>query len=241
MNSKATKQKINQGFILAAGFGKRMMPLTAERPKPMVAVRGKPMIDHILDEYEQIGLEKVVINTHYKADSLEAHLSAHNRKTTLLLSHEKDILETGGGISNALHLLDQADFFVSSGDSYLENAQDALTRMQDRWNSDEMDILILLQDVATMTITQGVGDYDLDEHGRAIRSKNRTGRYMFTSLRINSPQIFNGAPQGAYSYLELLDRAESQGRLFGIVHNGQWHHISTPEDVRRINGATEGQ
>lgn len=238
--SNSSKQ-ITKGFILAAGFGKRMMPLTADKPKPMVAVQGKPMIDHIIGSYEAFGISTIVVNTHYNAEILEQHLGALPSKADILISHEEDILETGGGISHALPLMQRADFFVSSGDSYLEDAPAAMRKMQEYWDSEKMDILILLQDIKAMTLTQGVGDYDLDDNGRAIRSKDKTGRYMFTSLRINAPHIFDDAPAGPYSYLELLDRAQSAGRLYGIVHHAQWHHISTPDDVARLNDAAEGQ
>lgn len=239
--SNTKKSKIDQGFILAAGFGKRMMPLTADRPKPMVAIHGKPMIDHIIESYEAAGIKTIVINTHYKADVLEAHIHTAPHNARISISHEDDILETGGGLVYALPLLARSDFFVSSGDSYLEDAQTALERMEALWDPAKMDILILLQDISTMTLTDGVGDYDLEADGRAVRSFDKSGRYMFTSLRINAVHIFDDARQGAFSYLELLDRAQSAGRLYGIVHTGQWHHISTPDDVKALNGATEGQ
>lgn len=238
------RQRINQGFILAAGFGKRMMPLTAAIPKPMVHIHGAPMIDHIINSFTAHGIERIIVNTHYQAPVLEDHLNSLKTPVKILISHEPDILETGGGIVNALPLMEKSAFFVSSGDSYLEEAQGkpgVLEALEAAWNPAEMDILILLQDISTMTMTQGVGDYDLDENGRAVRSKTRTGRYMFTSLRINAAHIFDDVPAGPFSYLGLLDKAEQAGRLYGIVHKGQWHHISTPQDVDAVNHSWEGQ
>jgi MurNAc alpha-1-phosphate uridylyltransferase len=98
-----------------------------------------------------------------------------------------------------------------------------------------MDILILLQPISTMTLTYGVGDYTLDANGNAKRSLDRSGEYMFTSIRINAPHIFDGHSAKPFSYLELLDKAEKEGRLFGLVHEGIWHHISTPEDLEKVN------
>ena len=98
-----------------------------------------------------------------------------------------------------------------------------------------MDILIALQPVNTMTLTHGVGDYDLDQDGRAIRNKDQSGAYMFTSIRINASHIFDEAPDIPFSYLQLLDEAEQNGRLFGVINKGDWHHISTPEDLEKVN------
>ena len=108
---------------------------------------------------------------------------------------------------------------------------------EEAWDPDKMDILILLQPLEKMSLTHGVGDYDLDQDGRAIRSPDQKGSYMFTSMRINAPHIFNDAPDGAFSYLQLLDQAQTRGRLYGLVHDGNWHHISTPDDVKRVNDA----
>jgi MurNAc alpha-1-phosphate uridylyltransferase len=235
---RRTDNNITPGFILCAGFGTRMRPLTDSMPKPMVPVHGKPMIDHVLDSFAAQGINRVVINTHYLGDVLKDHLKAR-KDVTIALSHEDEILDTGGGIVNALPLLEDGAFYVSSGDSYLQDGEGepALSRMEAAWDPEKMDILILLQPTAYMILTHGVGDYDLDKDGRAIRSLDQSGAYMFTSLRINAPSIFDAAPRGPFSYLQLLDKAQARGRLYGIVHDGQWHHISTPEDVARVNDA----
>ena len=78
---------------------------------------------------------------------------------------------------------------------------------------------MLLQPISNMHLTHGVGDYDIDNDGYAVRSLNQTGTHMFTSIRINHPRIFEGCPDGAFSYLELMDRAQEKGRLFGLSYN----------------------
>lgn len=224
-------------FILAAGLGTRLRPYTNDIPKPMVEVGGQTMIDRALDKLHDIGIKSCVINTHYKAEILQRHLIAR-RNPHIIFSLEEKLFDTGGGINAALQHFDDP-FFVLSGDSVWEDAQDhnTLQTMADHWDPARMDILILLQPVETMTLTQGLGDYDLDDQGRAIRSKDKTGKYMWTSIRINKPEIFDGAPEGAFSYLELLDEAQEKGRLYGIIHDGQWHHISTPDDLHAVNEA----
>lgn len=224
-------------FILAAGFGKRLRPYTDDKPKPMVEVNGVPMIDQALGKLAETGIKQCVVNTHYKAEVLQDHLKRRSANPQTIISHEPEILDTGGGIANGLSHF-AAPFFVVSGDSVWEDAahKATLEQMKDVWDAKKMDILLLLQPVETMTLTLGVGDYDLDTQGRATRSKDQSGAYMWTSIRINSPHIFEYAPDGPFSYLELLDKAQQQGRLYGIVHDGIWHHISTPEDLEAVNG-----
>lgn len=227
---------INQGFIFAAGFGTRMRPLTDDKPKPMVDINGKPMIDHILDDFSRHGITKAVINSHHKADILHEHLKFRT-KPFISISHEPELLHTGGGLKHALAHFNEQDFFVSNGDSYLESGlnKTPLERMEETWSPDIMDILILLQSVKSMHLTEAVGDYDLDDKGRATRNLNKTGEYMFTSLRINAPRIFDDSPDEPFNYRDLMDKAQDQGRLYGLVHDGLWHHISTPKDVETVN------
>ena len=106
---------IDKAFILGAGFGKRMRPLTNDIPKPMLEVGGTPMVDQALDKLADVGVGECVVNTHYKAEVLQNHLNSRT-SPEIIISHERDILETGGGLKNAIEHFD-APFFVLSGDS----------------------------------------------------------------------------------------------------------------------------
>lgn len=232
---------IEHGFILAAGMGSRMRPLTAETPKPLLKVGGQTMLGRGLDQLKQAGANNVAVNAHYLADQIEDHLKTR-ADMTIHVSKEDKLLDTGGGIKRALYHFSGADFFVLSGDSYCVDGPDqpALQRLSDAWDPKEMDILMLLQPVKSMKLTSGVGDYDLEPDGRAVRSPDQGGQYMFTSIRINRHDIFDDTPDGAFSYLDLMDRAQQKGRLYGLVHDGEWHHISTPPDLEAVNAALAG-
>lgn len=233
---------IDQAFILAAGFGTRLRPHTNECPKPMVEVGGSSLISRTLDHLSNAGVTHTCVNTHYLGAMLHDHLE-NITNMAITFSDEDPILDTGGGIKKALANFKGRDFFVLSGDGLWSNApnQNTLKIMQAAWDPDKMDILILLQDISTMTLTHGVGDYHVDADGRAKRAYDQTGDYMFTSMRINAAHIFDDCPEGAFSYLTLLDEAERKGRLYGLVHEGDWHHISAPEDLERVRGAYKAQ
>lgn len=227
---------IDQAFILCAGFGRRLQPHTLTTPKPLTPVNGQSLLTRTCAHLASYGVKRVVLNTHYLAEKIETAAPTLPIET-VITSHEHDILNTGGGILNALTHFGGESFFVLSGDGLWENAphQNTLEKMEGAWNSDKMDILISLQPTASMTLTKGVGDYDITPDGRVTRSLDQTGAHMFTSMRINHPRIFEGyAHDTAFSYLELLDKAERDGRLFSVVHDGDWHHISTPEDLAHV-------
>lgn len=231
----------NKAFILAAGFGTRLRPITNERPKPMADVCDKTLMNRTIDHLKNAGITEMVVNSHYRADQLAEHLATRT-DVKIHISHEPEILDTGGGIKNALEHFNGEDFFVLSGDGLWSDPANktALSELNDIWDPEKMDILMLLQPVETMTVTKGIGDYDLDNEGHAVRSKTQDGAHMFTSIRINRSSIFKNTPDGAFSYLTLMDKAEQDGRLYGLVHEGDWHHISTPDDLTAVNTLYEG-
>lgn len=236
-------QAPDHAFILAAGKGTRLRPYTDSVPKPLVPVAGRPIIDHALDKLAATGVSQVTVNTHYLAPLLRAHLERRTTDPTITLSQEDELLDTGGAIKKVLSTMGDKPFYVIAGDALWTDgpSQPALERLAQSWDPDKMDILLLLQPLKNMTLTQGVGDYDIDENGRAVRRKDKSGTYMWTNLRINKPEIFHDAPAGSFSFLELLDKAEEAGRLYALIHDGVWHHISTPADLERVNTAMAAQ
>lgn len=233
--------KPDHAFILAAGKGTRLRPYTDNMPKPMVPVNGRPILDYTLDKLKNEGVTNVTINLNYLGDRIFNYLK--NRKApTIHFSNETTLLNTGGGVKKALETMENKPFYLINGDAFwTDNGKTALQRLADYWDPEAMDILLLLQPLDKMILTQGVGDYGLNKNGQAVRSLDKTGAYMFGGIRITKTDIFKGSPEGAFSFLQLMDKAQEQGRLYGLVHQGDWHHISTPEDLDRVNAALGAQ
>ena len=103
---------IKRAIILAAGLGKRMLPLTNELPKPMVKIKGKPIIKHLIDLLDQIGIEKICVNVHYKSELLSDYLQSIKNKKILISDETDELLDTGGGIKKAFDLLEEDNSFV---------------------------------------------------------------------------------------------------------------------------------
>lgn len=225
-------------FILAAGKGTRLKPWTDTMPKPMVPVGGVPIIGHTLEKLEKAGVEEVMVNLHHLPDVLETYLQTIQRPR-IHYSHEDALLNTGGGVQKVLPFFEGRDFFMINGDALWTEGPDgpALDRLARAWDAARMDILLLLQPVGSMTLTGGVGDYDIATDGRARRRADKKGTHMFAGVRITTPLIFNREIGDSFSFLELMDEAEAANRLYGLVHDGAWHHISTPEDRDRVNDA----
>lgn len=228
-------------FILAAGKGTRLRPHTNNKPKPMVCVHDKPIIHHILDKLVDENIQNVTINTSYLGHVIEDYLGTQITPP-LYFSHEDELLETGGGVKKALHTMKDQPFFLINGDAFWvdPSTQDtALKQLIQTWDESAMDILLLLQPVDRMKLTQGVGDYHMSKTGQLTRAEKSSGDYMFTGIRIVHPRVFNDTPDGFFSFLECMDKAQGNSKLFGVSYNGDWHHISTPEDLENVNSHSD--
>jgi MurNAc alpha-1-phosphate uridylyltransferase len=231
-----TKRNLpDHAFILAAGMGSRLRPYTDTMPKPLVPVNGKSMIDHTLDKLVALGIREVTVNIHYMADKMQEHLGQRT-SPRLTYSWERELLDTGGGIKKALYTMGRKPFYIFSGDTLWEDGPsgNTLSRLASAWD-DSMDLLLLLQPVDRMTLTHGTGDYDIDANGKPLRNRNRQGQYFWPSIRMAHPRLFDNTPDGKFSFLDLMDRAEAAGRLGALVHDGLCHHITAPDDLDRIN------
>lgn len=219
-------------MVMAAGLGKRMRPLTATRPKPLVQVAGKPLIDHVFDRLRSAGVKRAVVNVHYLADALEAHLANRVRGIEVMVSDERqELLETGGGLVKARALLGDAPFLaVNSDNLWIDGPTDAIRLLAAQWDDARMDALLLLVPLARAHNHRGQGDFHLDAQGR-ITGRRRRGRlapFVYTGVQILSPRVLTEWPEGPFSTNLFWDRAVAAGRAFGVVHQGLWFDIGTP-------------
>jgi MurNAc alpha-1-phosphate uridylyltransferase len=221
----------DRAMIMAAGLGTRMRPLTDDRPKPMIAVRGRTLIDHTLDRLVAAGVRMVVINLHYRAAMLRAHLS-RRRDIEIRYSDEADaLLGTGGGVVKALANFQGEPFFILNSDSlWVEGYAPALESMKRLWDGARMDGLLLLAAMTTAMGYEGTGDFLMDAEGRLKRVPERQASpYAYTGVQIVHPRLFGNAPESAFSTNLMWDRAIAAKRLYGTRLEGVWIHVGTPD------------
>lgn len=224
-----------RAIVLAAGLGKRMRPITATVPKPLVEVGGQALIDHALDRLAAAGIGTAVVNVHWLADLLEAHVRARTGPPEIVVSDERDaLLETGGGVKRALPLLGDGPFLVLNSDSFwLEGPHPNVDRLVAAWDPGVMDVLLLVAATATSLGYEGAGDFAMDPDGRLMRRGEReVAPFIYAGVAVLTPALFADTPDGAFSLNLLFDRAIARGRLFGLRLDGEWLHVGTPEAVQ---------
>ena len=220
---------IRSAMILAAGRGERMRPLTDTTPKPLIPVAGRSMLDRSMDRLQAHGVRNVVVNVHHLGEQIARHVGSGRAH----IVREDHLLETGGSVKNALSLLGEEPFFVLNGDGlWTDGPLPMLKRLEALWDPARMDALLLLHpiDKAIGREAKDKGDYFLEESGKARhRGDEPAAPYLFASVSICDSRLFRNSPDGPFSLLRLWNRAQAAGHLYGLVHDGQWFHVGTPQ------------
>ncbi len=219
-------------MVLAAGRGERLRPLTDTTAKPLIEVGGKALIDHALDKLAEAGIELAVVNLWYRARSIERHLAGRVRPR-IVFSREAQLMDTGGGVANALPRLGDEPFYVLGSDSLWRDGETAaLERLAGGWDGAAMDALLLVQPMDKAAGFTGAGDFFIEARGRLRRrGAAASAPHAYMSIQIMHPRVFDGCPDGAFSNNLIWDRALASGRLHGLVHDGDWCHVGTPQGL----------
>jgi MurNAc alpha-1-phosphate uridylyltransferase len=221
-------QRPRSAMVLAAGLGTRLRPVTETLPKPLVEINGRSLLDHVIDRLTLVGVERVVVNVHYKAEMIVAQLAGRDHPL-IEISEEPELHDTGGGVLQALPLLDDVFFVVNSDVFWLDGKKPALHRLAAAFDPDDMDAVLLLHRTATAVGYEGKGDYLLDAFGKPCRRGERElAPYLFAGVQIFHRRLFDGISDRVFSLVRLYDYAEKAGRLHAVVHDGEWYHIGSP-------------
>lgn len=232
--------KVDTAMIMAAGLGKRMRPLTESRPKPLVEVAGKAMIDHCFEKLVEAGIGKAVVNVHYLADMMEAHLAALPYPVDIRVSDEREqLLETGGGLVQAEPLIEEDVFYcINSDNLWTDGPTNSLQQLAQTWDEDSMDALLLLIPREAAHNYKGDGDFHLDDEKRISRKlPDQKAPLIYSGIQLISKRLLRDAPTGAFSTNIFWERAIGDGRLFGAVHEGQWFEVGSPQAIAPTEAA----
>lgn len=210
-------------MLFAAGFGTRMGALTADRPKPLIPVAGRPLMDHALDLVTAAGIGRKVVNLHYKSQMLASHLAGQDIAQSL---ETPEILETGGGLRQALPLLGDGPVFTLNTDA-IWHGPNPLTLARAAWDPTRMDALLVCIQPQLAVGHTGRGDFVLDAAGRMTRGPG----LIYGGAQIIRTEGLSSITDKAFSLNILWDRMLADGRLFGLSYPGQWCDVGHPDGI----------
>lgn len=218
-------------MIFAAGLGTRMRPLTETTPKPLIPVADRTLLDRALDLGRAAGTGPIVVNTHYLGHRIAAHLAGRD----VAISDESGtILDTGGGLRQALPLLGQGPVMTLNPD-VVWTGPNPLAALDAAWR-DDMDALLMLVPLDRATARQGAGDFSLDDAGRI----SRRGDFVYAGAQIIRPDRLADIPERVFSLNRLWDLLIAGGRVHGIVHPGGWCDVGYPGAIPLAEGLLHG-
>jgi MurNAc alpha-1-phosphate uridylyltransferase len=228
-------------MVFAAGLGQRMRPLTVATPKPLIKVAGRALIDHCLDRLAQNGVETAVVNVHYLADQIEAHLSRRERPRIVISDERARLLDQGGGIKKALPWLGSAPFYVCNTDAFwVEGPCSNLARLAEGFDPERMDAMLLVAATPGAVGVDWPGDVEMDADGRLTRREPQTvAPFVYTGVGILKPELFEGVAEEVFPLAPYFWRAAEAGRLFGMRLDGLWLHVGRPETIAEAEAAIE--
>ena len=234
---------LNTAMLLSAGLGKRMAPAANGLPKPLVLLHGKALIDHALDRLAAAGVARAIVNVHYKADLIEAHLQKRQGPAIEISDERAALLDTGGGVKKALPRLGPGPFLIHNADSvWIEGVGSNLARLAGAWDEARMDCLLLLAGASASHGYQGRGDFALESDGRIRRRKveQELVPFAFTGVSVAHPRLFDSSPDGAFSLNLVWSRAIAAGRAYGVRMDGEWMHVGSPDALAEAERCLSG-
>ncbi len=227
---------IRQAMVLAAGLGTRMRPITNTIPKPLVKIGEKPMIDYALDSLVEAGVERAAVNVHHFADQMEAHLKSYPGLDILVSDEREALMDSGGGLAKGLKLLGREPVFVMNADLFWigepPGQPSNLRRLAGFFDAERMDMALLCVRIKDTTGHNGKNDFSLGPDGRLTRYRDDPSNpVVYAGAIVMRPALLDDAPEEAFNLNIYFDKAIARGRLFGMMMEGHWLTVGTPDAI----------
>jgi N-acetyl-alpha-D-muramate 1-phosphate uridylyltransferase len=228
-----------KAMILAAGLGKRMRPLTDATPKPLLKVAGKTLIEYHIEAIAAAGIKEIVINTHWLGEKIPSSLGDGSRwQVQLHYSHEDTLLETAGGIVNALQHLDNpedAPFLLVNGDIFLQYDLINWMKRSAIFNDNYLADILLIKNPPH----NPNGDFGLAPNGLICEKQtaisNQLQTYTYCGVGLYRPSMFRALQPGPRALGPILREHAQENRILGSLCSGLWVDVGTPERLEQLN------
>ena len=227
---------IKKAMILAAGFGKRIHPLTLKHPKPLLKIGNKTLLSNALKFLELLEIKQAVINVHYLGEQIVDYINRNQFNLTINIVKEKDkILDTGGGVLNAIQYFSNEPFLIINPDTiWNSHYLKALKLMEKSFFENKKSKCSLLVVNKKKSFDESFkGDFNLENYLISRKDKNKLN-YIYTGMQIIKPEVFNGLSEEVFSINRIWDKLIQSNELYGMESNINFLHVTTLDIYKRL-------
>ena len=227
---------IKKAMILAAGFGKRIHPLTLKLPKPLLKIGNETLLSNAIKFLEQLGLKQVVINVHYLSEQISEYISEKKFNLSINIIEEKNkILDTGGGVLNAIQYFDNQPFLIINPDTiWSSNYFKEVKMMEEKFLQNKKNKCLLLVVNKNKSFDKTFkGDFDLKKD-LLNRNDKKILNYIYTGVQIITPEVFSDNYNEVFSINEIWDKLIKKNELYGIESKINFSHVSTLDIYKKL-------
>ncbi len=228
---------VKQSMIFAAGLGKRMLPITSSLPKPLIKINNKSILKTNIEKLLKVGFKKIVVNAFHFPEKIKTEVKDYYPTVEVVI--EKERLETGGGVLNAInkdYLEGKEPLLLINGDIiWVNQIYESLNKIQNIWDSNYMDILLCLTKKENFFGYNGKGDFELSNPKKKVSKifLKKNCAYAFTGLQIIKPELIS-IEKKKFSIRETIYKLCDQKKAFGYIDENPWFHIGTYKDLKKF-------
>jgi len=224
---------IKKAMNLAAGYGKRMRPLTEKIPKPLIKIGQKNLLERSIELLTKIGIDELVINTHHLSEKIDNFLKNKNYEISITLTKEEELLDTGGGILNATKNFEKNPFFVLNPDTiWNKNYYEELKILENSYLENNKPILLLVHKTNSYDKSFR-GDFNFTENNHISRGTNN--QFIFTGAQIINRFIFESIKKKVFSMNEVWDQMIKEKKMLGQESNQTFFHVNNIKIYKELN------
>ena len=225
--------RINTAFILCAGFGKRLNPLTLDTPKPLIKFNNITVLETCINLIENLGIRQIILNTFYLKDQIHNFINHKKFKSKILIIEDgENILDTGGGISNMMKHTNEENVLIFNPDTIWEkNYSNEIIEMEDIYFSKKLKNILLLVKKELSFDKNLNGDFDLKEN---LIIKNNEKKFIYTGCQILNKKLLSDYKDKNFSITNVWNDLIKKKELFGFETNKNFYHLTDLETFRKL-------
>ncbi len=226
---------VKKAFILAAGLGTRLRPLTLKCPKPLLKIKGKTLLSNTLKFLEEYGINQAVINAHHLSEQIVDYVNNNKFNLAIDIVKEKEkILDTGGGILNVIKHFDESFVCINPDTIWNSTYLKELKQMEDKFLLSKKKCSMLVVNKNKSFDKNLKGDFNL-ENNQIDRENKENLKYIYTGLQIINPEVFLNIKEKVFSINKIWDKLIKNNELFGMESNIDFLHVSTLDIYKNLN------